>query len=99
MLWDGASYHRGAEMRTFLAQENAGLAEVEWKVTCLRFAPNAPEQNPTEDLWLKGKTFLRKHFAINKTFTAVKQCFSTFLQTLSFDSKKFRWYWPDPQMI
>ncbi len=99
VLWDGASDHRGGEMRTFLAQENAELAEVEWKVTCLRFAPNAPEQHPPEDLWLKGKTFLRKHFAINKTFTAVKQCFSTFLQTLSFDSKKFRWYWPDPQMI
>jgi len=95
VLWDGASDHRGAEMRTFLAQENAELAEVEWKVT----SPNAPEQHPPEDLWLKGKTFLRKHFAINKTFTAVKQCFSTFLQTLSFDSKKFRWYWPDPQMI
>jgi len=24
LLWDGASYHRGAEMQTFLAQENAG---------------------------------------------------------------------------
>ena len=33
-------------MQTFLAQENAGLAEAEWKVTCLLFAPNAPEQNP-----------------------------------------------------
>jgi transposase len=99
VLWDGASYHRGAEMQPFLAQENAGVAEAEWKVTCLRFAPNAPEQNPTEDLWLKGKTFLRKHFAVNKTFAAVKQCFLTFLQTRSFNSKKFRWYWPDPQLI
>jgi transposase len=99
VLWDGASYHRGAEMQTFLAQENAGLAEAEWQVTWLLFAPNAPEQNPTEDLWLKGKTYLRKHFAVNKTFAAVKQCFSTFLQTLSFASTKFSWYWPNPQPI
>jgi hypothetical protein len=25
VLWDGASYHRGAERQPFLAQENAGL--------------------------------------------------------------------------
>jgi len=61
-------------------------------------APNAPEQNPTEDLWLKGKTYLRKHFAVNKTFAKVKHCFSVFLHTLSFDSTKFSWYWPAPQM-
>ena len=41
-LWDGASYHRGEDMQQFLAQENAGLPEAEWKVTCVRFAPNAP---------------------------------------------------------
>jgi hypothetical protein len=50
-------------------------------------------------LWLKGKTYLRKQFAVNKTFAAVKHCFSTFLRTLSFESIKCHWYWPDPQMI
>lgn len=98
-LWDGASYPRGHERQTFLAQENAGLAEADWRITCMRFAPNAPEQNPVEDLWLKGKTYLRKQFAVNKTFAAVKQCFSTFLRTLNFQSSKGRWYWPDPQLI
>ena len=83
-LWDGASYHRGEEMQKFLAQENAGLAEADWKVTCMRFAPNAPEQNPTEDVWLKGKTHLRKQFALNKTFAPVKRCFSTFLTLAQF---------------
>ena len=86
-------------MQTFLAQENVGLAEAEWKITCLPFAPNAPEQNPVEDLWLKGKTYLRKHFAVNKTFAAVKNCFSTFLRSLTFESVKCNWYWPDPQLI
>ena len=90
LLWDGASYHRGQEMQTFLAQENAGLDEAEWKITCVLFAPNAPEQNPIEDLWLKGKTYLRKQFAVNKTFAAVKHCFSAFLRSLNFDSIKCR---------
>jgi transposase len=98
LLWDGASYHRGHDLPTFLAQENAGLAEADWEITCMLFAPNAPEQNPVEDLWLKGKTYLRKQFAVNKTFTAVKNCFSTFLRTLSFESVKCGWCWPDPQM-
>jgi hypothetical protein len=87
------------QMQSFLAQENVGLAAADWKITCMRFAPNAPEQNPVEDLWLKGKTYLRQQFAVNKTFAAVKHCFSTFLRTLSFKSSKCRWYWPDPQMI
>jgi transposase len=98
-LWDGASDHRSAERQEFLARENAGWREEDWKITCMLFAPNAPEQNPTEDLWLKGKTHLRKHFAVNKTFAAVKQCFSGFLRALSFDSIKCSWYWPTPQMI
>jgi transposase len=97
-LWDGASYHRSAEMQTFLARENAGCAEEDWKVTCLLFAPNAPEQNPTEELWLKGKTHLRKNFAVNKTFARVKHCFTEFLKSLSFDSVKLSWYWPAPQL-
>jgi len=97
-LWDGASYHRSAEMQAFLARENAGLQEEHWRVTWLLFAPNAPEQNPTEDLWLKGKTQLRKNFAVNKTFAQVKQCFSVFLRSLSSASVKLSWYWPAPQM-
>jgi transposase len=99
LLWDGASYHRGEEMRKFLAETNGSLAETDWKVSCIRFAPNAPEQNPTEDVWLKGKTHLRKQFALNKTFAQVKRCFSTFLNALQFTSTKLSWYWPTEQMI
>ena len=99
VLWDGASYHRGEEMQKFLAQENVDLAKDDWKVTCMRFAPNAPEQNPTEDVWLKGKTHLRKQFALNKTFAQVKHCFSTLLNALRFTSTKLSWYWPTEQLI
>ena len=98
-LWEGASSHRGEELQEFLVQENADLAEADWKVTCMRFAPNAPEQNPTEEVWLKGKTHLRKQFAMNKTFAQVKYCFSTFLNALHFTSTKLSWYWPTEQMI
>jgi transposase len=86
-------------MQKFLVETNGGLAEADWKVTCMRFAPTAPEQNPTEDVWLKGKTPLRKQFALNKTFAQVKRCFSTFLNALQFTSTKLRWYWPTEQMI
>ena len=79
-----ASYHRGAEMQE-LTRENAGVAEAE--LTCLLFAPNAPEQNPAED-WLKGKNYLRKHFAVRSP----KSGFREFLQGLHFESAKFSWY-------
>lgn len=98
-LWDGASYHRGAERQECLTHAHAGLPETEWQVTCLLFAPHAPEQNPTEDVWLKGKQYLRKHFAVNNTFAQVKRCFSEFLNSLSVESAKLRWYWPEKQMI
>ena len=99
MLWDGASYQRGTDLQAFLAQENAGLSAADWKVTCRLFAPKAPEQNPTEEGWLKGKTHLRKQFAVNKTCAPVKRCFSTFLNVFSFTSAKLSWYWPTEQMI
>ena len=76
LIWDGASYHRSEEVRTYLNQVNEDLEEKNWKITCLLFAPNAPEQNPVEDVWLRGKNFLRKHFYKNKTFRQVKRYFS-----------------------
>jgi transposase len=75
------------------------LAEADWKVPCVRFAPPAPEQTPVEDVWLKGKTHGRKQFALNKTFAHVKRCFPTFLHALRFTSPKLSGYWPTEQMI
>lgn len=99
LIWDGASYHRYAEMQQYLTQVNADLAEDEWAVTCIRFAPNAPQQNPVEDIWLKGKNWLRKRFAYNKTFADVKTCFFDYLQNAVFSSAKFDWYKSSPQII
>jgi hypothetical protein len=85
-------------MQAVLARQNAGLCEKQWHVPGLLFAPTAPEQNPPEELWRKGKTHLRKHFASNKPFAHVKQCFTAFLGSLNFDSVKVNWYWPTPQL-
>ena len=79
ILWDGASYHRCQEVKNYLNEINCGLEEKDWKVTCILFAPHAPAQNPTEDVWLKGKNFLRSNFFNNKTFHQVKNCFFNFL--------------------
>jgi transposase len=98
LLWDGASYHRDSQVKTLLAEVNDGLDEQDWQLICLPFAPNAPDQNPVEDIGLQGKTHLRQNFAQNKTFAAVKKCFAHFLHHLRFDSVKFAWYTPDPQI-
>lgn len=92
LIWDGAKYHQYAEMQAYLQQVNAGLSPHEWKVTCELFAPNAPEQNPVEDIWLKGKNFLRKYFYKHKTFAQVKSAFLKFLQTTTFDFPKLSKY-------
>ena len=99
LLWDGATYHRDIQCQEFLAQVNQGLEEKDWIVTCLRFAPNAPDQNPVEDIWLAGKNYVRKKFSENKTFAAVKKSFSGFLQGFLLDSVKFDWYAPSTHTI
>ncbi len=55
LIWDGASYHQYDKMKKYLEEINAGLTQEKWQVTCVLFAPNAPEQNPVEDIWLVAK--------------------------------------------
>ena len=92
ILWDGSSYHWGKEVQAYLNTVNQGLEEKDWKVTCLLFAPNAPNQNPVEDVWLQGKNCLRRHFDENKTFQQVKSSFLNFLNQRSFNFEKPKWY-------
>jgi len=86
IIWDGASYHRSALVQEFLAQVNGTLPPHEWKITCIRLAPNAPEQNPVEDVWLQAKQFVRKFAQLCKKFSCVKLLFKLFthLQTFIF---------------
>ena len=65
---DGASYHRSVEVKTYLQTVNQDLAQAMWAITCTRFAPNAPEQNPVEDVWLQAKRFVRQYYHLCKSF-------------------------------
>ena len=99
IIWDGVSYHDGHAVQDYLSEVNQGLEEKDWKVTCIFFAPHAPDQNPVEDVWLQGKTFLRRHFYENKTFNQVKQRFLNFLNKKVFNFGKAGWYLEIPQPV
>lgn len=64
-IWDGASHHRSAEFREFLAQMNQGD---DWKVHCLRFAPYAPKENPIENVWGQLKQTLKLMYLRCRSF-------------------------------
>ena len=93
IVWDGASFHTGSLVREFLQSINKGLKECKWKLHCLLFAPNAPDQNPAEDCWLKAKNFVRQHVLENKTFKDTAECFKRSFNELSFDFGKLDWYY------
>ena len=95
LLWDGASYHRGIEMQDYLDGVNLNRSRDEWPITCVLFAPNAPEQNPMEDVWLKAKQYVRKHWRECRTFQHVLHMFEEALNTLSFQFGKLRMYLPN----
>jgi len=91
-IWDGASYHKYAETRDYLNEINAGLEKEKWLVECLLFAPNAPDQNPVEDIWLQIKNHVRKNFMECDTFSQVKNLFEHFALYKKFDFPKLNRY-------
>lgn len=86
LIWDGASYHRSQDVKDYLESVNQGLDPDQWRLTCIRFAPNDPKQNPIEDVWLQAKRFIREQYHVCKSFEAVKFFFEfvTHRQTFSF---------------
>lgn len=94
VFWDGASYHKSQEVKKFLASVNEGLEPSQWQIYCGKLAPNAPEQNPVEDIWLQGKNFLRKFWQLCKSFEAVKWLFSFVLNFETFDFPKLQNFLP-----
>lgn len=88
LLWDGATYHRSAELRNFLAEVNQGLSPAQWKITCIQLAPYAPEQNPIEDVWHQAKRSLRENYHLCSTFKHVKQHFGQTIHNKTFDFQK-----------
>ncbi len=92
LIWDGASYHRSQALRDYLASVNQTLDEPDWKITCIRFAPNAPEQNPVEDIWLQAKRFIREFYHLCKSFLAVKRLFELVTHRQLFNFPKVFMY-------
>jgi transposase len=88
VMWDGAKYHCSEEIKKYLEKINEGKEEKEWQVTCIKFAPNAPEQNPVEDIWLQGKNFVRKFYKYCQSFVDVKYLFKLFIHEEIFSFEK-----------
>lgn len=99
LIWDGASYHRAAQVREYLKLLNQGLEQHEWKITCIRFAPNDPTQNPVEDIWLHAKKFVREFYHLCKSFAAVKKLFELVTHHQIFNFPKMFMYDSFSQMI
>lgn len=47
-------------------------------ITCEKFSPNAPEQNPVEDIWLQCKSFIRHFYHFCRSVKIVKWLFKFF---------------------
>ncbi len=94
LIWDGASYHKSDEIKAFLTTINQERKPEQWLITCILFAPNAPEQNPVEDVWLQAKNFLRKYWHLCKSFSVIKWLFKFFTHQQKFDFPKLHQYAP-----
>lgn len=92
LIWDGASYHCSKELKKFLAQVNEGYPKEEWRIHCVRLAPNQPKQNPIEDVWLQAKNWLRRHADWKPSFSHIKQLFELFFSLDIFDFPKMHMY-------
>lgn len=92
LIWDGASYHRSHEVKAFLEVVNQDLEHSNWKITCIRFAPNDPRQNPIEDIGLQAKRFIREYYQLCQSFSLVKFLFEFVTHRQTFDFPKLFTY-------
>jgi transposase len=93
VIWDNASYHTSQLVKDYLLTLNGQLPRQQWPLTLIGLATNAPEQNPIEDVWLNGKTQIRKQAGLN-TFAQVKQCFVDTITSNTYNYEKLNWYFP-----
>jgi transposase len=94
LIWDGASHHRSDEFKKYLTKVNEGCEAGEWAVTCIQFAPNAPEQNPIETVWLQGKKWLQEYWYLCRNFRITKWMFEWFVNENIFTFAKVVMYSP-----
>lgn len=100
LIWDKASYHTSKKVREFLTQINGDVPEAERKIQIEWLPTASPQLNPVEDIWLKGKTFLRRNSLEFNTFAQVKNAFVEHLNTADlFFNKLLSFGSFIPQMI
>jgi transposase len=99
IIWDGASYHRSNAIQDYLDSLNRQLEQERWLITCKRFAPNAPQQNPVEDIWLQAKKLIREFYFFCHSFSVVKALFELAVNGQVFDFPKLNEYGNFSQMI
>ena len=92
IIWDGATYHKSQQLREYLELVNKGKSPEEWQINCILFAPNAPEQNPVEYIWLQGKNLLIKVADCCQFFAILKRLFMFFLNRKIFGFPKVYMY-------
>ena len=88
LLWDKATYHTGNLVKEYLGEINSGLAKKDWKLTLELLPTAAPEENPIETIWLKGKNHVRSMFDKCENFSDVKNIFEEYVSTNIFDFNK-----------
>jgi len=92
LLWDGATHHRSQALKDFLASVNSSPDPEQWHITCIRFAPNDPRQNPIEDVWLQAKRFIRECYHLGNSFALIKWLFEFVLHRQRFRFPKLEMY-------
>ncbi len=60
VIGDGAFYHRSQEVKDYLQSLNTLREQHSWQLTCIRFAPNAPEQNPALRYLVTGEAIFKR---------------------------------------
>ncbi len=78
IFWDATTYYNYREFREYLIKINQDLQEEEWLINCTKFTPNAPEQNPVEEIWLQVKKFIRQFDHLCSSLKIVKWLFKFF---------------------
>jgi len=86
---DGAGAHRCTLVKEFLAKINRGKTGLGARLLLVRLAPNAPEENPIEDVWLQGKTHIRQNLDY-EDLAKCKKHFGALLDKANFLSIKSR---------
>ena len=92
IIWDGASYHRSSDIKEYLSSFNSETQKEQWLITCERFAPNAPQQNPVEDIWLQAKRLIREYYFFCHSFSVVKELFELAVHCQIFNFTKLNEY-------